>query len=109
MDHLFLHCFVAFDLWARVLKEMGVSWACPQHCKNIFQFEGGFWGQGKIRKKLRNATIRRFVGHYGLREIAEFLNIKKAAWSFYGRVKFWVALWVFKTKEFIRIFVFRFN
>ena len=30
VDHLFLHCPVAMDLWAMVLGLFGVSWVMPQ-------------------------------------------------------------------------------
>ena len=28
VDHLFLHCLVAMDLWSMVLGLFGVSWLC---------------------------------------------------------------------------------
>ena len=30
VDHLFLHCPVAMDLWAMVFRLFGVSWVMPQ-------------------------------------------------------------------------------
>ena len=30
VDHLFLHCPVAMDLWAMVLGLFGVNWVMPQ-------------------------------------------------------------------------------
>ena len=30
VDHLFLHCLVAMDLWSMVLGLFGVSWVMPQ-------------------------------------------------------------------------------
>ena len=31
VDHLFLHCPVAMDLWSMVLGLFGVSWVMPQY------------------------------------------------------------------------------
>ena len=30
VDHLFIHCLVAMDLWSMVLGLFGVSWVMPQ-------------------------------------------------------------------------------
>ena len=30
VDHLFLHCLIAMDLWSIVLGLFGVSWVMPQ-------------------------------------------------------------------------------
>jgi hypothetical protein len=42
IDHLFLHCPVAKELWDTVLSLFGVLWVMPQHLRELI--EGWFTG-----------------------------------------------------------------
>ena len=42
IDHLFLHCPVAKELWDTVLSLFGVLWVMPQHVRGLI--EGRFTG-----------------------------------------------------------------
>ena len=38
VDHLFLHCLVAMDMWAMVFGLFGVSWVMPQSVVGLLAF-----------------------------------------------------------------------
>ena len=44
VDHLFLHCSVAMDLWYIVLDLFGVSWVMPQSVLGLLACWQGRFG-----------------------------------------------------------------
>ena len=82
-DHLFLHYSMAFELWPRVLKEMGYLGYALNIVRTFFSLKEVFGGKGRDRKTY--GMLLFWLGHNGLREMGEFLKIKKAIWSLYGR------------------------
>ena len=57
VDHLFLHCPVAMNLWAMVLGWFGVSWAMPQFVLGLLECWQGRFGRH------RNGFIWLIVPH----------------------------------------------
>ena len=57
VDHLFLHCPVAMDLWAMVLGLFGVSWVMPQSVLGLLECWQGRFGHH------RNGFIWIIVSH----------------------------------------------
>ena len=57
VDHLFLHCPVAMDLWSMVLGLFGVTWAMPQFVVGLL----ACW-QGRLGRH-RNGHIWLIVPH----------------------------------------------
>uniref|UniRef100_A0A2N9FKE1 Uncharacterized protein n=1 Tax=Fagus sylvatica TaxID=28930 RepID=A0A2N9FKE1_FAGSY len=47
MDHLFMHCLVAKELWDTILSLFGVTWIMPQHVRELI--EGRFIGLPRQR------------------------------------------------------------
>ena len=80
VDHLFIHCSMAFD-W--VLKEMGYLGYVLKIVGTFFSLKEVFWGKGRDGKNY--GMLHFWLGHYDLREMGELLKIKKAIWSLYGR------------------------
>uniref|UniRef100_A0A2N9GWZ4 Reverse transcriptase domain-containing protein n=1 Tax=Fagus sylvatica TaxID=28930 RepID=A0A2N9GWZ4_FAGSY len=44
VDHLFLHCSVASDLWALVFSMFGIQWVMPQTVLELFKWVAGVAG-----------------------------------------------------------------
>lgn len=47
IDHFFIHCHYASEIWARLLKEIGLSWIIPNRVDWLL----ASWGVGKVSKK----------------------------------------------------------
>ena len=45
VDHLFLHCLVAMDLWSMVLGLFGVSWVMPKSVVGLLACWQGWFGR----------------------------------------------------------------
>lgn len=41
LDHLFLHCSLAVELFIQVFKEFGLSLAWPRRCEAMLWLDGG--------------------------------------------------------------------
>ena len=57
VDHLFLHCLVAMDLWSIILGLFGVIWVMPQSILGLLAC-----GQGSFGRH-RNGYIWSIVPH----------------------------------------------
>ena len=76
IDHLFLHCPVAMDMWAMVFGLFGVSWVMPQSVVGLLACWQGSFGRH------RNGYIWlwfpiAYCGAFGWREIIGALKIKR--------------------------------
>ena len=58
VDHLFLHCPIAMDLWAMVFGLFGVSWIMPQSVVGLLACWQGRFGHH------RNGYIWLMIPHY---------------------------------------------
>jgi len=47
INHLFIHCHYASEIWARLLKEVGLSWVIPNRVDWLL----ASWGIGKVSEK----------------------------------------------------------
>ena len=45
VDHLFLHCLIAMDLWSMILGLFGVSWVMPKSVGELLACWQGRFGQ----------------------------------------------------------------
>ena len=57
VDHLFLHCSIAKDLWSMVFGLFGVSWVMPQSIVELLACWLGWFGGH------RNGIICRIIPH----------------------------------------------
>ena len=57
MDHLLLHCPIAFELWSLVFCLLGLHWVMPHKVFDLFES----W-HGKFRQH-RNIDFWRLVPH----------------------------------------------
>ena len=48
VDHLFLHCLVAMDLWSMVFGLFGVSWVMPQFVVGLLACWQGRFGRHQV-------------------------------------------------------------
>ena len=80
----------------------GVSFGVmPLHCKDIFQVVTRLWGSGKRRKKLWITAVIALCWSIWLERIIEiFDSVEGSVEAIWERIRFWVALSVFKAIEF---------
>ena len=57
VDHLLLHCPIAYELWSMVFCLFGIHWVMPYHISKLL----GSW-QGKFGRH-RNIDLWKFVPH----------------------------------------------
>jgi exonuclease III len=57
IDHLFLHCHIARELWALVFSMFGVSWVLPRHVVDLMACWNG------CTRRCKSATIWGMIPH----------------------------------------------
>lgn len=98
-DLLFLYCHFAATSWSRLLKEFGIFWVWPCQCQDIFQHVMGTFGFGRRRKKFWNWAFLAIFWSLWERNKRIFDNEKGDCDFLQDKMKYWMALWVYNTKE----------
>ena len=93
VDHLFIHCPVAMDLWSMVLGLFGVSWVMPQSIVGLLACQQGWFGRH------RNGHIWIIIPHclimcvFGRKEIVGVLKIMRDPYqtsSYFSLELYWI-------------------
>jgi hypothetical protein len=57
IDHLFLHCMVATELWSMILQMFGVVWVMPRSVKEMLRSWRGQKGNQLLMQIWRMALL----------------------------------------------------
>lgn len=101
VDHLFLHCPVAFTLWLRLCRGGNLSWVIPATCVALFWKKHKYFGGRKWDV---------ILGRCAMLAIIWVVWIKRNRWVFedtrgeeidnlWERLCFWASLWALVSSE----------
>ena len=102
VDHLFLHCTVAYFLWSNLYKTFNLSWSAPVSCYSLLlESFSCLRGTKKARVLWDCAVLAIFWVVWNERNQRIFDNkAGKDSSHLWDEVKFWASLWSFITAEF---------
>ena len=96
--HLFLGCCLAQKLWIKLLNEFGIQWIFPQSVSLMMVSKvGGRKGRSYL---WRTAVLAIMWVIWLERNNRIFEGIEASVEDLWEKVRFWTAIWVYKTKSF---------
>ncbi|XP_062093360.1 uncharacterized protein LOC133799353 [Humulus lupulus] len=102
VGHLFLRCSFASIVWNKVLQEFGVGWCMPSSCAQLFlsHLEGG----KRVTRLWQCTVLATFWAIWLERNSRTFDDSSFSVDNLWDKIRFCVATWVYRTKEFEGVF-----